>query len=569
MKNKKKRQVAVESNGTEHIIDAKKDSVLASSKKKRKRERKNLDSISAKKKRADFDAAKDEVEENSDDGGLSPEENVGPEIAADTVNGVSAPVSESHFSNTRFDQCTISSLSLKGIKAAGYEKMTLVQEATLPVILKGKDVLAKAKTGTGKTASFLLPAIEVVSKLPAVNSDHGGSPICVLVVCPTRELANQVANVAIMLTKYHTSVRVQVITGGTNISAERKRMQAKPFQILVATPGRLTDHIKNTSGFTTRLEGVKILVLDEADRLLDMGFRRDIDKIIAAVPSKRQTLLFSATVSSEVRQICKIAMKNDHEYINTVEEGTEETHSQVSQMHLIAQLGDHFPVLYSILSEHISEDVDYKVIVFCATAMTTKLVASLLSQLQMNVREIHSRMNQSKRNRVSEEFRNAKSLILVSSDVSARGVDYPDVTLVAQLGVPSSREQYIHRLGRTGRKGKEGKGILILSPHEKYFLSIIKDLPLPEAPLPPADPNIKKRVERALANVDMQTKAAAYQALLGFYNGDKVIGKNKQNLVNFANEFSRSMGLETPPAIPRRIFSKMGLGRNLAGLRVE
>ncbi|ONK79142.1 uncharacterized protein A4U43_C01F3360 [Asparagus officinalis] len=534
---------------------------------KRKGERRDLDSSSSKKKRVPFDVPKHGIEESSDDDGVSSAENLSSKGEVNAVNGGSAQANESHFSNTRFDQCPISSLSLEGIKAAGYEKMTIVQEATLPVILKGKDVLAKARTGTGKTASFLLPAIEVVSKLPLLACDRKGSPIFVLVVLPTRELATQVATVANTLTKYHSSISVQVITGGTKISAEQKRLRTKPCQILIATPGRLTDHIKNTAGFSAQLKHLKVLILDEADRLLDMGFRKDIEKIIAAVPTERQTLLFSATVSNEVRHICKIAMKNDHEYINTVEEGTEETHAQVSQMHLVAPLGDHFPILYSILSEHISDDSDYKVIIFCTTAMGTRLVASLLSQLRMNVREIHSRMNQNKRNRVSEEFRKSKSLILVSSDVSARGVDYPDISLVAQLGVAASREQYIHRLGRTGRKGKEGKGILILAPQEKYFLSKIKDLPLAEASIPTVDPNVKKKVKQALSNVDMQTKESAYQAWLGYYNGDKFVGKDKNNLVNLANEYSRSMGLEIPPAIPRKILSKMHLGLNIPGLR--
>ncbi|KAG1367697.1 DEAD-box ATP-dependent RNA helicase 31 [Cocos nucifera] len=339
---------------------------------------------------------------------------------------------ESHLSQTRFEQCSISLLSLKGVKAAGYERMTLVQEATLPLILEGKDVLAKAKTGTGKTLAFLLPAIEVISKLPLGDHDKKRPSINVLVVCPTRELASQAAAEAKKLLKFHPSIGVQVVIGGTRLTLEQKCMQANPCQILVATPGRLKDHIQNTPGFATRLMGVKVLVLDEADQLLDMGFRKDIEKIVAAVPKQRQTLLFSATVPDEVRQICHIAMRRDYELINTVEEGTEETHSQVRQTYLVAPLDKHFQILYSILTKHISEDADYKVIVFCTTAMVTKLVADLLSKLHLNIREIHSRKQQNYRTRVSEEFRQSKGLILVSSDVSARGVDYPDVTLVMQ-----------------------------------------------------------------------------------------------------------------------------------------
>ncbi|KAJ6839684.1 DEAD-box ATP-dependent RNA helicase 31-like [Iris pallida] len=474
----------------------------------------------------------------------------------------------SYLSEMRFDQCTISPLTLKGIKAVGYERMTLVQEATLPVILKGKDVLAKARTGTGKTVAFLLPAIEIVSKLPPVDRDQKRPPINVLVICPTRELADQAATEASTLLKFHPSIGVQVVIGGTRLALEQKRMQANPCQILVATPGRLKDHIENTPGFATRLMGVKVLVLDEADRLLDMGFRKDIEKIVAAVPKQRQTLLFSATVPDDVRQICYIAMKRDHEFVNTVEEGSEETHSQVRQMHLVVPLEKQFSMLYGLLTEHIAEDVDYKVIVFCTTAMMTKLVADLLSELRLNVREIHSRKPQSYRTRVSKEFKESKGLILVSSDVSARGVDYPDVTLVVQVGVPADREQYIHRLGRTGRKGKEGKGILILAPWEEFFLSSIKDLPITDAQKPLVDPDTIKKVERALGHVEMRSKESAYQAWLGYYNSIKNVGHDKYKLVLLANEFSRSMGLDNPPAIAKLVLRKMGLN-NVPGLRAK
>lgn len=444
--------------------------------------------------------------------------------------------------------------------------MTIVQEATLPVILKGKDVLAKAKTGTGKTVAFLLPSIEVVVMSPPNNRGQNQTPILVLVVCPTRELACQAAAEATKLLKYHPTIGAQVVIGGTSLSSEQKRIQKNPCQILIATPGRLKDHIANTAGFASKLMGVKALVLDEADQLLDMGFRKDIEKIIASVPKQRQTLMFSATIPDAVHQVCNVALKKDFEFINTVQEGTEETHSQVRQMHLIAPLDKHFSLLSVILKEHIADDVDYKVLVFCTTAMVTSLVANLLGKLNLNVREIHSRKNQSYRTRVSDEFRKSKRLILVTSDVSARGVDYPDVSLVVQVGLPADKQQYIHRLGRTGRKGKEGKGILLLAPWEEFFLDSTKDLPIEKAPVPSVDPDTKKKVERALSNVEIESKAKAYQAWLGYYNSNKKIGKDKKKLVELANEFSRCMGLDTPPAVSGLVLRKMGL-QNVAGLR--
>ncbi|XP_010461828.1 PREDICTED: DEAD-box ATP-dependent RNA helicase 31-like [Camelina sativa] len=459
----------------------------------------------------------------------------------------------------RFDQYPLSPLSLKAMKEAGYETMTVVQKATLPVILKGKDVLTKAKTGTGKTVAFLLPSIEVVVKSPPTSPDNKRPPFLALVICPTRELANQAATEANTLLKYHPTIGVQVVIGGTRLGLEQKRMQTNPCQILVATPRRLKDHIENTPGFATRLKGVKVLVLDEADHLLDMGFRKDIERIISAVPKERQTFLFSVTVPEEVRQICLIALRRDHEFVNCVHEGTGETHQQVRQTHMIAPLDRHFCLPYTLLREHIMDNVDYKVkpapiadpddnllflkvIVLCTTAMVTKLVADLLGELNLNVREIHSRKPQSYRTRVSNEFRKSKGLILVTSDVSARGVDYPDVTLVLQVGLPKDREQYIHRLGRTGRKGKEGEGILLLAPWEEYFLSSLKDLPITKSSLPAIDSETVKKVQKALCHVEMRNKEAAYQAWLGYYNSQKMIGRDKDRLVELANEFSHSMG---------------------------
>ncbi|KAG5626596.1 hypothetical protein H5410_011814 [Solanum commersonii] len=512
--------------------------------------------------------SEDESEESDEDNEVEDEKMVSleKEDSPRTSSPSSHGKSDSHLTETRFDQFPLSPLSLKGVKDAGYKTMTVVQEATLPVILKGKDVLAKAKTGTGKTVAFLLPSIEVVVKSPPNTRDQKRPPVLVLVICPTRELATQAAAEANTLLKYHPSIGVQVVIGGTRLALEQKRMQANPCQILVATPGRLRDHVENTAGFATRLMGVKVLVLDEADHLLDMGFRKEIERIISAIPKQRQTLLFSATVPPEVRQICHIALKRDHEFINTVEEGSEETHAQVQQMQLVSPLESHFSLLYALLKEHIADDVNYKVLVFCTTAMVTKLVAELLGELNLNVREIHSRKPQSYRTRVSDEFRQSTGLILVSSDVSARGVDYPDVTLVVQIGVPADRQQYIHRLGRTGRKGKEGQGILLLAPWEEFFLSTIKDLPVSKAPVPLLDPEAKKKVERALAHIDMKTKESAYQAWLGYYNSNRAIGKDKYRLVELANEFSRTMGLDNPPAIPKLVLGKMGL-KNIPGLR--
>lgn len=368
--------------------------------------------------------------------------------------------------------------------------------------------------------------------------------------------------------RYHIGIGVQTLTGGTRFKVDQKRLESDPCQIIVATPGRLLDHIENKSGFSMRLMGLKVLILDEADHLLDLGFRKDIEKIVDCVPRQRQSLLFSATIPKEVRRVSQLVLKRDHVFIDTVGLGGLETHAKVRQSYLIAPHGQHFQMVYHLLKDHIAQMIDYKVIVFCTTAMVTSLMFLLLRELKMNVREMHSRKPQLYRTRISDEFRESKRLILVTSDVSARGMDYPDVTLVIQVGIPADREQYIHRLGRTGREGKDGEGILLLAPWEEYFLDDIKDLPIERSSFLKFDPDIKVKVDNSMARIDTSIKEAAYHAWLGYYNSIREIGRDKTILVELANQFCDSIGLEKPPALFRKTVNKMGL-RDIPGIRVR
>ncbi|KAA8522380.1 hypothetical protein F0562_013259 [Nyssa sinensis] len=468
---------------------------------------------------------------------------------------------ESILSQKRFDECDVSSLTVKALTAAGYVQMTRVQEATLSVCLEGKDALVKAKTGTGKSAAFLLPAIETVLKASTSNTIKRVEPIYVLILCPTRELASQIAAEANVMLKYHDAIGVQTLVGGTRFKVDQKRLESDPCQIIVATAGRLLDHIENKSGFSARLMGLKMLILDEADHLLDLGFRRDMEKIVDCVPRQRQSLLFSATVPKEVRRISQLVLKREHAYIDMVGLGCLETHAKVKQSYLVAPHELHFQIVHHLLKEHISQMLDYKVIVFCTTSMVTSLMFLLLKEMKMNVREIHSRKPQLYRTRISEEFRESKRLILITSDVSARGMNYPDVTLVIQVGVPSDREQYIHRLGRTGREGKGGEGILLLAPWEEYILDEMKGLPLEKFPSPHLDPDIKVKMEDSMTKIDTSVKEAAYHAWLGYYNSIREIGRDKTTLVELAKQFSESIGLQKPPALFRKTGPENGLKR--------
>ncbi|OVA11865.1 Helicase [Macleaya cordata] len=476
---------------------------------------------------------------------------------------------ESLLSEKRFDECSISPLTIKALTLAGYLRMTTVQEATLSVCLDaGKDALVKAKTGTGKTAAFLLPAIETVLKATSSGVDRRVPPILVLILCPTRELASQTAAEANVMLKHHDGIGVQTLIGGRRFKDDQKCLESDPCQIIVATPGRLLDHIENKSGFSVRLMGLKMLILDEADHLLDLGFRKDIEKIVDCVPRQRQSLLFSATIPKEVRRVSQLVLKREHVFVDTVGQGAVETHDKVKQSCLVAPHELHFQIVYQILKDHISQVVDYKVIVFCTTAMVTSLLYQLLRGMKMNVSEMHSRKPQVFRSRVSEEFRESMGSILVTSDVSARGMNYPDVTLVVQVGLPPDREQYIHRLGRTGREGKEGEGILLLAPWEEYFLDEIKDLPIEKSPLPLLNSDFKTKVEDAMGKIDSSVKEAAYHAWLGYYNSIRDIGRDKTTLVELANRFCESIQLQKPPALFRKTAWKMGL-KDIPGIKIR
>ncbi|XP_010473564.1 PREDICTED: probable DEAD-box ATP-dependent RNA helicase 48 isoform X2 [Camelina sativa] len=476
---------------------------------------------------------------------------------------------DSIYSGKRFDESSISPLTLKALSASGIFNMTRVQYATLSECLDGKDALVKAKTGTGKSMAFLLPAIETVLK--AMNngkSVHKVPPIFALILCPTRELASQIAAEGKALLKYHDGIGVQTLTGGTRFKLDQQRLESEPCQILIATPGRLLDHIENKSGLTSRLMALKLFIVDEADLLLDLGFRRDVEKIIDCLPRQRQSLLFSATIPKEVRRVSQLVLKRDHSYIDTIGLGCVETHDKVKQSVIVAPHESHFHLVPHLLKEHISYTSDYKIIVFCSTGMVTSLMYTLLREMKLNVREIHARKAQLHRTRVSDEFKESNRLILVTSDVSARGMNYPDVTLVIQVGIPSDREQYIHRLGRTGREGKGGEGLLLIAPWERYFLDELRDLPLERIPVPDLDSRVKHQVDQSMAKIDTSIKEAAYHAWLGYYNSVRETGRDKTTLAELANRFCHSIGLEKPPALFRRTAVKMGL-KGITGIPIR
>ncbi|KAJ1631281.1 P-loop containing nucleoside triphosphate hydrolase protein [Pavlovales sp. CCMP2436] len=470
---------------------------------------------------------------------------------------MSAAIPAAEERKLRFDELDLLPGTLGALsRDFGYAECSQIQQAAIPLGLEGYDLLARAQTGTGKTLAFLIPVVErMVRSRKGSQPGHAGA----VVIAPTRELAAQIATEAERLcAQLVPSVEVQLFVGGTRIESERKRIGRNGCApLLVCTPGRLIDHIEGTPGFAQRLAGVGALVLDEVDTLLEAGFRPALEKILKALPppGKRQSLLFSATLSDDIRQIAAKAMRpgDASRSVDCVGEGQSDiTAELLEQRYVSCKQSDLLPTLWATIAKAQAGGLG-KVIVFCPTARMTSLMARLaeMSRSFDNVLEIHSRKTQGARERVSAEFRLAKSAVLFTSDVSARGVDYPDVSLVLQLGAASTKEQYVHRTGRSARAGKNGLAVLLLCDYESPFLNEI--VPLGVTPLTSADsvwssPNdfrcLAEALKRTMADSDGESNAAlAYTSWLGYYRGKcKEFGWDSEELVTKANMFALSLG---------------------------
>jgi len=478
-----------------------------------------------------------------------------------------------HLSDQAFDSLGLHPLLDRSVfEVFKYTTMTQVQADAIPIGMKGGDLLAKAKTGTGKTLAFLLSALHRVLS----SSVTAARNIQILVLSPTRELAMQTAEEATGLLFFVTGRKVMTALGGTNMRAETASFQKQAPLVLVATPGRLDDHLNN-SGLAPLCAGLSVLIFDEADQLLDMGFRPAIEKILKSLPSreKRQTLLFSATFPAQLASMTKLVLKSDHKVIDCIGAVDQASNEQVEQSVLICSLDDLFAKVTATLIALIAKP--HKIIVFLPTARETGLFSELFTAmaLETEIMEIHSRKSQNQRTKISEQFRVADYGILFSSDVSARGMDYPDVTYVLQVGAPSDRAQYLHRLGRTARAGRGGAGLLILCDFERYFLKNLDGLPWTQCVETDATQLLHARslVKKALPKVHARNPSIgpqAYQAWMGQQKAH--LGKmrwSQADLVQWANYFATDiMGLAEVPALEAKTVGMMGL-RGVPGIVVK
>lgn len=374
---------------------------------------------------------------------------------------------------------------LQALKTMEITHMSPVQEKVLSLPTFTQDCLVQAKTGTGKTIAFLLPALQTL--LSAKDLDP--SYVALLILAPTRELAQQIADECDRLTSAcNKPFECHVAVGGSKKTASlNKFLRGKPT-VLVATPGRLIDYLSEPEP-QEKLSKVRCLVLDEADRMLDEGFIPDVMRILQRIPPKAtagwQGMCFSATVPPEINKVLHLVLSPDHARISTIDENEAPTIDTVPQaVFPVPSINEVLPTLHSVLSCAKADNPALKAVIFAPTARHTALLYHLFGYTggaappKLPVFQMHSRMSQPQRTRTIDEFKQTDRGLLFASDVVGRGMDFPDINLVVQIGVPSEKDQYVHRVGRTGRAGKVGEAVMILTPEEMWFVKKNPEFPI-------------------------------------------------------------------------------------------
>ena len=393
---------------------------------------------------------------------------------------------------TNFSDLKLAPKVLKAVEDAGYETPTPIQAGAIPPALEGRDVLGIAQTGTGKTASFTLPMITLLARGRA----RARMPRS-LVLCPTRELAAQVAENFDLYAKYVKLTKALLI-GGVSF-AEQNRLIDRGVDVLIATPGRLLDHFERGKLLLT---GVQIMVVDEADRMLDMGFIPDIERIFSITPFTKQTLFFSATMAPEIERITSTFLTNPARIEVARQATAAENIEQAVVMFRPARRDRAASEKRRLLRALIDAEGDKLTngIIFCNRKVDVDILAKSLKKYGYDAAPIHGDLDQSQRTRTLEGFRNGELRLLVASDVAARGLDIPSVSHVFNFDVPGHAEDYVHRIGRTGRAGREGKAIMICETRDEKNLAAVealikKEIPRLDNPLGAAAPDARSEAD--------------------------------------------------------------------------
>ncbi|XP_058455793.1 probable ATP-dependent RNA helicase DDX10 [Malaya genurostris] len=451
--------------------------------------------------------------------------------------------------HSKFSDFPLSRKTLQGLSNGQYKTPTAIQrESILPALL-GKDVLAAAKTGSGKTLAFLIPVFEKLFASQWTRLDGLGA----LIITPTRELALQIFETVAKIGKHH-DFTTGLIIGGQNLKFERNRLHQ--LNIIICTPGRLLQHMDQNPLFDCT--NLKILVLDEADRCLDMGFEMAMNSIIENLPKQRQTLLFSATQTKSVKDLARLNLK-DPVYIAPHESEKYTTPNRLQQNYIAIELGDKLTMLWSFLKAHPKQ----KIIVFFATCKQVKYFYEIFRKLRPSILllPLYGGMNQEKRNKIYAEFCARSNVCLMATDIASRGLDFPKVNWVVQLDCPEDATQYIHRAGRTARLNTSGESLLVLLPQEESGVMCM----LEKAKVPINQINIDEKqlfsplvkIQSFLAqSPDLKEMAkrafVAYVKSVALMKDKTVFDVSKLDLERYA----KSLGLLVTPRV--RFLSKIG-----------
>ncbi|XP_061696741.1 ATP-dependent RNA helicase DDX18 [Syngnathoides biaculeatus] len=445
----------------------------------------------------------------------------------------------------------VSENTLKGVKEMGFEHMTEIQHKGIRPLLEGRDVLAAAKTGSGKTLAFLIPSVELIYKLKFMPRNGTG----VVILSPTRELAMQTYGVLKELMTHHVHT-YGLIMGGSNRSAEAQKL-ANGVNILVATPGRLLDHLQNTPGFM--FKNLQCLIIDEADRILEVGFEEELKQIIKLLPKRRQTMLFSATQTRKVEDLARISLKKEPLYIGVDDNKDNATVDGLEQGYVVCPSEKRFLLLFTFLKKNRKK----KLMVFFSSCMSVKFHYELLNYIDLPVMAIHGKQKQTKRTTTFFQFCNADSGILLCTDVAARGLDIPEVDWIVQYDPPDDPKEYIHRVGRTAR-GINGRGhaLLILRPEEVGFLRFLKQakVPLSEFEFSWSKiSDIQSQLEKLIEKNYYLHKSAqeAYKSYVRAYDSHslkQIYSVNTLNLLMVALSF----GFKVPPYVDLNVHGSKG-----------
>ncbi|GAA5914527.1 ATP-dependent RNA helicase HAS1 [Sporobolomyces salmoneus] len=480
------------------------------------------------------------------------ESNEGPSSVGDALALMTGAKPAPEPTVTAFSSLDLSPGTRKAIEGMGFENMTEVQARTIPPLLAGKDVLGAAKTGSGKTLAFLIPAIEMLNKLKFKPRNGTGA----IVVSPTRELALQIFGVAKELCEHHNQT-FAIVMGGANRKAEAEKL-AKGVNLLIATPGRLLDHLQNTKGFV--FNNLRALIIDEADRILEIGFEDEMRQIISLLPKEnRQSMLFSATQTTKVTDLARMSLRPGPLYINVDSHRDTSTADNLEQGYVVCDSDKRFLLLFTFLRKNLKK----KVIVFFSSCKSVQYHGELLNYIDVPVLDLHGKQKQQKRTNTFFEFCNAPTGILLCTDVAARGLDIPKVDWIIQFDPPDDPRDYIHRVGRTARAGKNGKSLLFLLPSELGFLRFLKvaKVPLNEYQFPSEKiANVQGQLEKLISknyylNQSAKDGFRAYIQAYASYSLKTIFDVTSLDLAKVA----RAFGFSTPPSV------NINVGRSVKG----